>query len=70
MLARRSFCDYLFPRRRNLGNSRDLTKLFGNDGHSHDHGVTAHLLVVVACLGKFGVPRTAGGLVCGMGPEK
>ncbi len=63
VLARRSNCDYLVPRRRNLGISRDLTIDLRNHGHSHILLVTAHLLAVVACLGKIGGPRAAGGLV-------
>ena len=70
MLARRPNCDYLVPGRRNLGISRDLTIDLGNEGHSHILLVTAQLTVLVACLGKIGVPRTAGELVCGTGPQK
>ena len=70
VLKKKSFCDYLFPRRGNLGNSRDLTKLFGNEGHSHILFVTAQPTVCFSSLGKFWVPRTAGGLVRGTGPEK
>ena len=61
VVARRSFCDYLVPGRRNLGISRDLTIDLGNEGHSHILLVTAQLTVLVACLGKIGVPRTAEG---------
>ena len=70
MLAPRPNCDYLVPRRRNLEISRDLTIDLRNEGYSHILLVTAHLLVVVVCLGKFWMARTAAGKVRPDGPQK